>query len=73
MTNPLLSIVVPTKNRYMYLEEMIRMFVSFQLENTELVVQDNSDDNARFLDFILQFEQFQNIKYYYTNDHLSVC
>lgn len=28
MTNPLLSIVVPTKNRYMYLEEMIRMFVS---------------------------------------------
>lgn len=70
---PILSLVVPTKNRYVYLTDLVKMFVSFQLKNTELVIQDNSDDNSAFLSFISQFKLYKNIRYYYNNTHLSVC
>ena len=42
----LLSIIVPTKNRYFYLKEMINMFQSYSNKSTELIIQDNSTDNT---------------------------
>lgn len=42
-TKPLLSIVVPTKNRYYNLEFLVKYFHSLPYIDFELVIQDNSD------------------------------
>lgn len=52
MSQPLLSIIVPTKNRYCTLKYLIQLFCSFQNEDMELVIQDNSDDNREILPFL---------------------
>ena len=49
MKSPLLSIVVPTKNRYYYLLKLIELVESIGSPELELVIQDNSDDNDEFL------------------------
>lgn len=52
MKQPLLSIVVPTKNRYEYLEKLVELIDSFMSNEIELVIQDNSDDNTRIIEFL---------------------
>ena len=52
MKQPLLSIVVPTKNRYPYLKKLIELVESFNSNDIELVIQDNSDDNNEILEFL---------------------
>lgn len=49
---PLLSIVVPTKNRYIYLFELIKLLASFKRTDFEMVIQDNSTNNKQFIDNI---------------------
>jgi len=71
MKKPLLSIVVPTKNRYKYLKELILLVKSFNLELLELVIQDNSDDNTEILDFIEQ-NSFDQLKYFYRKDSVDM-
>lgn len=48
----LLSIIVPTKDRYKYLISLMELLSEFNNEEVELVVQDNSDDNSSFLSFM---------------------
>ena len=48
----LLSIVVPTKDRYKYLKYLIELIASFNSDEVELVIQDNSEDNKEILDFL---------------------
>ena len=43
MTKPLLSIVIPTRNREFYCKEAIHHILSFNDANFELVIYDNSD------------------------------
>ena len=45
MTQKLLSIVVPTKNRAKYLYSLIELCSLFKSNDFELVIQDNSDDD----------------------------
>lgn len=73
-TQPILSIVIPTKNRYFYLKELLLAFNSnsFNSKAIEIIVQDNSDDNTEFLNFLSQIEN-NHIKYFYTEGWLSVC
>lgn len=71
MGQKLLSIVVPTKNRYKYLMSFIELVDSFNEENIEMVIQDNSDDNSSFLDY-LQNKNFGFIVYHYCPESLSV-
>ncbi len=66
----LISIVVPTKNRYIYLKELVKLINSFDDNAIEFVIQDNSDNNQEILDF-LKSEQKDNIRYYYCNDQLA--
>lgn len=70
--SPLLSIVVPTKNRYTYLEHFVSSFVAFSSSDIELIIQDNSDskslDFAKFLNNISD----NRIKYFYREGWLSV-
>jgi glycosyltransferase involved in cell wall biosynthesis len=67
----LISVIVPTKNRYYYLKYLIRLIVGFKLEDIELVIQDNSDDNKEIIEFLLEINN-NNIKYYYSNEKLTM-
>lgn len=67
MESPLLSVVVPTKNRYLYLKELIKLIKSFNNPDLELVIQDNSNDNTEIMNF-LEEEKNDGVKYFYSND-----
>ena len=67
----LVSVVVPTKNRYKYLKELIKLVDSFGLVELELVIHDNSDDNSEILTYLKNYTN-DNIKYYYTTDQLTM-
>lgn len=71
MNNKLLSIVVPTKNRYEYLKFLIQLISTFDTENIELVIQDNSDDNAPILHY-LSNGKYSFVRYFYTKEPISV-
>ncbi len=68
---PLLSIIVPTKNRYEYLKQCISTVQSIDGGSIELIIQDNSDNNKEILEFI-SFIDYKNLKYFYTKEHISV-
>lgn len=70
---PILSIVVPTKNRYKYLYELVDVFLKDNYGDIELVIQDNSDDNTEFYSFIQPLLVNEKLKYAYTKEHLDVC
>ena len=68
----ILSIVVPTKDRYYYLKKLIELVDSFGYgEELELVVQDNTSDNSEILSF-LEKREYINLKYFYTPQPLTV-
>ena len=71
MEQKLLSIVVPTKNRYKYLQSFIELVDSFHEASIELVIQDNSDDNRSFLEY-LSNRNYSFIVYDYCSENLSV-
>lgn len=60
----LLSIIVPTKDRYLYLKPLITLVSGFNLSEIELVIQDNTQDNTEILDFIGKL-QYPHLKYYH--------
>ncbi len=63
---PLISIVIPTKNRYFYLKKLLELIDGFgHKEEIEVIVQDNSTDNTEFLQYF-ESMKYANIKYYYT-------
>lgn len=68
MESKLLSIVVPTKNRYEYLESLIRLIESFNNSDIELVIQDNSDDNSRILTFMKSMKVRNTVYNYFQGD-----
>lgn len=71
--NPLLSIVVPTKNRHFYLEFFVRYFHSINSDKIELIIQDNSNpgSNHDFIAFLKSIND-KRISYSYTSEDLSV-
>lgn len=71
--NKLLSVVVPTKNRYKYLKYLIQLVDSFHSDEIELVVQDNSDDNQEILDFLeIDKQKYPSVAYFYSDEYLSM-
>ena len=71
MTQPLLSIIVPTKNRYYTLKFFIQLFCSFQNQDMELVIQDNSDDNREILP-VLQDIHHPHLVYDYHPESMPI-
>ena len=70
--NILVSLVVPTKNRYPYLFKLIELLKSFNFgPEFELVVQDNNDDNAVFKQYIA-CSPYVNLKYYYDPNPIPI-
>lgn len=68
MERPLLSIVIPTKDRYPYLKHLINLIDSFGYDEIEVVVQDNTNDNTDFLNS----EEIKKVTYYYEKDQIPV-
>ncbi len=67
----LLSIIVPTKNRYIYLKGLIEIFINCRSKKTELIIQDNSADNTEFICYLNRIA-CKDIRYYYKPEPLSV-
>lgn len=67
----LLSIIVPTKNRYIYLKSIVKIFSDMDNNEIELVIQDNSEDNKEILQF-LGDDYSKNIKYFSNRQHMTV-
>ena len=68
---PLLSIVIPTKDRYPYLEKLLNLIKSFNYDDIEIVVQDNSVDNSRILKFLESFS-YPQIIYDYSPNQIPI-
>lgn len=51
MNQPLLSIVIPTKNRYPYLFKLLDTIDSFNFNEVEVVIQDNNERNEPILEY----------------------
>ncbi|MBF6597922.1 MAG: glycosyltransferase family 2 protein [Fermentimonas sp.] len=68
---PLLSIVVPTKNRYKYLKHLIELIDNFDTNKIELVIQDNTKDNKEILNFINE-NSYSFMKYSHCEENISV-
>jgi len=66
-----LSIVIPTKNRYEYLENLLSALVKDVSKEFEVIIQDNSDDNSDFLLYINSLND-NRISYEHVEEWLSV-
>lgn len=67
----LLSIVVPTKNRYYYLKYLIQLVDEIKSDEVELVIQDNSDDNSEFVEY-LKNNNYPFIRYNYVKGQIPM-
>lgn len=67
----LLSIVVPTKDRYPYLKHLINLVKGFNSSKIELVIQDNTKDNGEILDFLNSIN-FEHIKYNHIEEQIPI-
>jgi len=72
--NPLLSIIIPTKNRHEYLRVVLNILVKFKDSDVEIVIQDNSDEGEQRQDFLGLIKQLDDarIRYYYCEENLSI-
>ncbi len=71
MPNPLVSIIVPTYNRYKYLKECISSMLTIPSDDFEIVIQDNTEDNREIIAYLSKIED-QRIKYFHKKEHISV-
>ena len=72
MKQPLLSIVIPTKDRYIYLKQLIDYICrNIFSEQVELFIQDNTVDNTEIEEF-LRSCSYPNLKYFHTVENLSI-
>lgn len=67
----LLSIVIPTKDRYQYLVECIKTLINIDSDEIEIVIQDNTIENSSFIKELKEWN-WPHIKYYHNKEHLSV-
>ena len=61
----LISVVIPTKDRYKYLKKLISLIDSYNLNEFELILQDNTFDNSEIVHFLSQKNR-SYLKYFYT-------
>jgi len=73
-TTPLLSIIIPTKNRYTTLLPVVNAILkNIKSNNFELIIQDNSDSNKSVLSFFDNIENTDSrIHYYYHGENISI-
>lgn len=67
----LLSIVIPTKNRYKYLKGSLEVLTKLDPFYVEVLVQDNTQDNSEIIEF-LKDKKFSNIVYFHKKQAISI-
>jgi glycosyltransferase involved in cell wall biosynthesis len=70
MNNPILSIVIPTKNRYETLKVIVDYLLAWEFDCFELIVHDNSDISSSFPSLI-EATQDRRLKYIRVKESLS--
>ena len=70
---PLLSIVIPTKNRYPTLTNLVEKLLDWGDGDYEVIVQDNSEDNTPIKGFLLNYSNDSRLKYFHNLNHVTVC
>ena len=69
MIKPLLSIIVPTRNRYEYLKNLLySLCQNFNIDLIEIIITDNSYPKE---DLTPHLAKFKNIKFYYIDKPIS--
>ena len=71
MKQPLLSIVIPTKDRYFYLKHLLKYLFQLDPCNVEIVLQDNTEDNCEILDF-LEGVDYPYLKYAHIKEQIPI-
>lgn len=66
---PILSIVIPTRNREEYCIHALNHILSFEEQDFELIIQDNSD-TKRILDYVKK-NQDSRLKYHYVPERIN--
>ena len=70
--NPLLSIIIPTKNRYETLIPVLECTLNYLSSNKyEIIIQDNSEDNSVIQNY-LHLNKDSRLKYFYHMESLSI-
>jgi glycosyltransferase involved in cell wall biosynthesis len=68
---PILSIIIPTYNRYNTLIPVVNNLLKWESQDFEIIVQDNSSNNDIALSYLLTITNEKRLKYFYTPYRLS--
>ena len=68
---PLLSIVVPTRNRHATLNIIVAHILGWKSDDFELIVEDNSDDAAAFAPILAQYGRDARLRYNFSDSPRS--
>lgn len=71
MADYLLSVVIPTYNRYEYLIPAIKSMLRITSNKLEIVVQDNTVDNEPIISFLNEVND-ERVRYYHIKEHISM-
>jgi glycosyltransferase involved in cell wall biosynthesis len=67
----LLSIVIPTKNRYETLSVITNYIMSWEQKEFELIIQDNTLDSSAFSELLKKYANDSRFKYYHETREMS--
>lgn len=70
-SNPFFSIVIPTKNRHLYLRDSIKSVLLQNFNDFELIVSDNFNDH-KTKDVVNEFVSDSKLKYYRTEYEMNM-
>jgi len=68
---PLVSVLIPTKDRYEYLKGCLKSCVNIRSERIEFIVQDNTKDNKEMKSYIESLND-KRIRYFHVAEPISV-
>ena len=71
MNQYLVSVVIPTFNRYEYLKPAVESLVRIPSTELEVVIQDNTVENQEIVDFLEQLND-DRIQYFHQRKHISM-
>lgn len=70
-SEPLLSIIVPTRNRYATLGVIVEQFLSWGTNDFELIIEDNSDDSGPFSSVLEKYGADPRLRYRHESKPLA--
>ncbi len=72
LPSKLLSIIIPTKDRYPYLKILLATIESFSSDELEVILQDNTSDNGEFVEYLSSLNYSLDIRYFHTAEQIPI-